>query len=703
MARLARLYERTGDYAAAEPLYRRALEVSRAALGEDHFFLAERLSDMARVFVATGRPLEALPLMERAAVIDDQMIGQIFSISSERRRTAFLDRVRGRMDAFLSLVLQHLREAPAAVRTAFDLVLRRKAIGAEALAAQRDAVLGGKYPALKPRLREWTALRMQIARRTLEGPGPEGLEAHQQLLNRWGIQKEHLETELARQIPEMNLEPKLRGADCRAVAHSLLEGVALVEFIRTHAVDGQTLRESGRYSAFVVRAGDPDDVRLIDLGGGGPIDRLIADFRASTVSGSHGRDLRDMIQPRAGLDSAHDSFAGLALRAAIFDGLVPALGGCKRLLLAPDGGLFLLPFEVLPTPDGRHLFDDYIISYLDCGRDVLRLGTSATGRPGAPLVVADPDFDLTAGDGLFAETSPSPGKRRYRAGAWFPWFGRNKAAPTPATEQDSGPAFPTWPTGRRSRDLDRGGFHFDRLAETRNEGRWVSTRLGVSPWLGGDAREGRLKSACRSPWILHMATHGFFLPDQWSDPTGEGPSPMVGLLGGPDRLSGPLPENPLLRSGLALAGANTWLKGGSLPHDAEDGLLTAEDVSGLDLTATELVVLSACETGLGEIRTGEGVFGLRRAFILAGARTLVMSLWKVPDELTRRLMEEFYCRVLSRQGRAAALREAQLALRAEYPDPYHWGAFVCLGDPAPLCGSYARRVLDSPASPQLYS
>jgi CHAT domain-containing protein len=125
-------------------------------------------------------------------------------------------------------------------------------------------------------------------------------------------------------------------------------------------------------------------------------------------------------------------------------------------------------------------------------------------------------------------------------------------------------------------------------------------------------------------------------------------------------------------------------KAGPPSPEAEDGLLTAEDVSGLNLLATELVVLSACETGLGEVKTGEGVFGLQRAFTLAGAKTLVMSLWSVPDEPTRELMEDFYRRILAGEGRADALRNAQLALRAKYPDPYFWGAFICQGDPGPL-------------------
>src|SRR5262249_4171094 len=158
---------------------------------------------------------------------------------------------------------------------------------------------------------------------------------------------------------------------------------------------------------------------------------------------------------------------------------------------------------------------------------------------------------------------------------------------------------------------------------------------GVRPWLRAEALEARVKGR-RSPRVLHLATHGFFLPDQPRDPGTEFREATLAAVSG--RLSGPGMENPLLRSGLALAGGNVGLHGGAPPADAEDGLLTAEDVTGMDLLDTELVVLSACETGLGEVHVGEGVFGLRRAFVLAGARSLVMSLWKVPDEQTRELM-----------------------------------------------------------------
>jgi hypothetical protein len=318
----------------------------------------------------------------------------------------------------------------------------------------------------------------------------------------------------------------------------------------------------------------------------------------------------------------------------------------------PTRHLTRLPFEVLPTGDGRRLIDEYQISYLGAGRDVLRFGAAVSGQPTADLVAADPDFNLSVAAGQDAASLEQQPQMR----------------------------------GRRSRDLQRGLTTVGRLPGTWAEGERIATMLKVKPCLGKEALEARIK-ACRSPRILHLATHGFFLEDQPRDPNQEGRglgALTVQVEGGWGRLAGPGMENPLLRSGLLLAGFNTWFTGGALPAEAEDGILTAEDVSGLDLLATELVVLSACETGLGEVRTGEGVFGLRRAFVLAGAKTLVMSLWKVPDAQTRELMEDFYRRILQGEGRVAALRAAQLAMKEKYPDPYYWGAFICQGEPGPL-------------------
>jgi len=308
---------------------------------------------------------------------------------------------------------------------------------------------------------------------------------------------------------------------------------------------------------------------MIDLGEAEPIDRMIDDFRAAVAAPPDEHADRDMKVRRAKRVPATSTINGETLRAAVVDKLIPALAGCKRLLLAPDGDLNRLPFETLPSADGRRLIQEYTISYLSCGRDVLRFGAAFNRPPAEPRVAADPDFDLGNEGKPGAESA-------------------NKLL------------------GRHSSDLDRGSLHFQRLPGTRVEGERIAAMLGVEPWLESAVLKGRLKT-CRSPRILHLATHGFFLEDQKRDHNKEfhDLGTIASDTGGLGRLSAAGLENPLLRSGLALAGVNSWLKEGSPPAEAEDGLLTAEDVTGLDLLDTDLVVLSACETGLGEIHVGE--------------------------------------------------------------------------------------------------
>jgi CHAT domain-containing protein len=226
---------------------------------------------------------------------------------------------------------------------------------------------------------------------------------------------------------------------------------------------------------------------------------------------------------------------------------------------------------------------------------------------------------------------------------------------------------------------------------------------------------------------LLLATHGVFLPDSQDPP--QPPLKKGGLLTTPfsregdifNRLSATKANNPMMRSGIALAGANTWIAGGDLPPDAGKGLLFAQDVAALDLWANELTVLSACNTAIGDVKIGEGVFGLRRAFAIAGAKTLLMSLWPVPDRATALLMQRFFDNLQRGLGRADALHEAQNYLRTitvgelrqfplgmevldellaeNSPDsqeddtplshPFYWGAWVCQGDTTPFRVEFA--------------
>jgi CHAT domain-containing protein len=202
----------------------------------------------------------------------------------------------------------------------------------------------------------------------------------------------------------------------------------------------------------------------------------------------------------------------------------------------------------------------------------------------------------------------------------------------------------------------------------------------VTPLIGARATETAIKGK-RAPRVLHIATHGFFLHDQTLQ---RRPPGGLAQIGGSGSVFGPSlsTENPLLRSGLALAGANRRESG------AQDGILTALEVAGLDLWGTELVVLSACDTGRGKVVVGEGVYGLRRALVIAGAESQLVSLWEVDDEATRELMEAYYARLAAGEGRSEALRRVQLEMLGseEYSHPYYWASFIPIGAWGPIEG-----------------
>lgn len=312
---------------------------------------------------------------------------------------------------------------------------------------------------------------------------------------------------------------------------------------------------------------------------------------------------------RSHTDPARATDAVAATGRLLYDTLIAPLAGQlkhERLIIVPEGSLGLLPFEVLqPAPD-RYLVESHAIGYLDSPRDLVRTDRPATSST-APVVVAAPDFDLGT-------------------------------------------------------DFVHSGRPFEALPGTLDEARQVRALLGADCqlWTGSDALDARLK-AVRSPSVLHIASHGFFLRSQEKD--------------------------PLLRSGLALAGANTFLARRAMASEAEDGVLYALDVAGMNLAGTELVVLSACQSGLGDVNVGRGVYGLRRSFAVAGARTIISSMWRIDDRTTVELMVEFYRSLRDGAPASAALRHAQLALIARLRQdkgtapPALWGGFVCIGDP----------------------
>jgi CHAT domain-containing protein/Tfp pilus assembly protein PilF len=311
----------------------------------------------------------------------------------------------------------------------------------------------------------------------------------------------------------------------------------------------------------------------------------------------------------------------------------PAMKGIRKVYFSPDGVYNELSVQTLFNPaNGRFLFDELDVELLN--------STRSLAAPKNKLLI----------------------KKEARLFG-FPNYGHDSS--------QGG----TEPTENAIKRFFSGGV-IPALPGTEKEVDYISSLLTRSGWKletlkSENANEDRLKSM-PSPRLLHIATHGFFLSDEASREAIEGRS-----LAGIEVKA--LTENPLLRSGLLLARAQLALDGKTEPGQ-EDGILTAYEAQNLNLVNTDLVVLSACETGLGEVKNGEGVYGLQRSFQTAGARAVLMSLWKVNDQATEKLMEEFYATWQTGISKRKAFKQAQRALRKSHPHPYYWGAFVMMGE-----------------------
>lgn len=320
------------------------------------------------------------------------------------------------------------------------------------------------------------------------------------------------------------------------------------------------------------------------------------------------------------------------------------LGKTRKIIISPEGSLNLMPFAALTNERNEYLVRDYSFTYVTSGRDLLRLQVQRQRRQ-PPVIIADPRF------GDESDNDITSGGRKVKEGS-----AKEIAA-----------------------------FSFSRLPGAAEEAEALKAILkGATVFTDEAASEIAIKRVS-GPSILHVATHGFF----WADER---------------RVTSGLSADPLLRSGLALAGANSQQDG-----RGEDGILTALEAASLDLFGTKLVVLSACETGVGDVRTGEGVYGLRRALMLAGAESQIMSLWQVSDEATRDIMITVYRRLIAGDGPTDALRHVQLTMinykergkdsrsRAELATvrqkagiklsrghPYYWASFIQSGAWAPF-------------------
>jgi CHAT domain-containing protein len=618
---LAGVYQAMGDYARAEPLYREALAIYKA-VGTGHPNYAVSLNSLAGVYQAMGDYARAEPLIIEALEITSRFTRGTSTVVGERQRLRLYQSQRGALNVYLTMS-QSTGARPADV---YRQVLDWK--GA-AQARRAEDRLARDQPELAPSLAQLAQVRNQLANLAFRPPPPGQAETWRQQLTKLREVKEDLEAHLARRSADYRGQTQAERLGPDEAAAALPSETALVDFlVYTHYSPPQggkgPFQGEWRLLAFVLRRGRP--VALVPLGESRTIDESVRSWRRALD-----------VHQRGALQTA-----AAELNRRVWEPLRPHLGDARTVLIAPDGLLSYFPFAALPgSKPGSYLIEDLAIGYVASGRHAVEALADPQGPAGRGLLaVGDVDFQADPGQ-------PGPSARP------------PSGVPVVAHRAGFRPLPGTGPEARRARELFHAAFAgqpAELLTKAQPTEGAIKQRLDGGHWR-----------------VVHLGTHGFFESParvaalraavRRADPSA---LPLKPAKPGEDEPDFAL--TPLLRSGVVLAGGGRDPAAG--PPDPsteapprEDGILTAEEVQALDLRGCELVVLSACDTGLGALARGQGVLGLQRAFQAAGARAVVASLWKVEDAATRTLMEQFYTNLWDQKlPKLEALRRAQLAV-----------------------------------------
>jgi CHAT domain-containing protein/tetratricopeptide (TPR) repeat protein len=683
---------RAGDFAQATDLLEKSKGIRESTYGPESPLVAECQEGIALVRWGEGRFPEALDLALAAQAKLRSQFQRTASNLAEREALRY-ERI---LNSARNLVLSITTDAPAgslppgASGRAWEEVIRSRAIVLDEAARRHRAVVAGEGLEAAALWKSLVAARNLLASLTVQGPDPEDPGSFREELDRATGVRDRAERALADKSAAFRRSLRDREVALVDIEGRLPAGSALVAYVRYDrlpvpkrpAAGGSAAAPAARDTAAGLAPAPPQACylaavlapgkkpRLLPLGPAGEMEGRVSRWRSEIAAGA------TAVGALGRSTEARYREAGSRLREAMWDPVEPALRGAKRVFVVPDGALNLVNPSALPTGERGYLLERGPVLHLLSAERDLMVEAAGSRRAGPVFILGGPDFNvLPRGSGL-----PPP---------------EAKAA---AGETPSGPGWSEPPAVFRSVSPSCVAFRdvrFDPLPASAREAAEIGTLLGArkgeAPGLGQPvevmsgiaATESALKRHAPDARILHLATHAFFAEGQCESlgsgsRTGEARAPRVS--GEPIPSAG---DNPLLLSGLALAGANR--RGDAAPGD-EDGILTAEEIASLDLSGVEWAVLSACETGVGRIQPGEGVLGLRRAFQVAGAGSVIMSLWKVEDDSARKWMGALYEGRLKGLSTVEAVRNASLTIlgerrrKGQSTHPFYWGAFLAAGD-----------------------
>jgi tetratricopeptide (TPR) repeat protein/CHAT domain-containing protein len=633
---LAGLYDEMQQYRKSKKIYLKALGIMSKVYGENHPDYAAVLDNLALLYQGRGYFDKSAEMFDRAMSTYQHQIYQQFGFLSEAEKEKYLEKVSFFFKTYQNFIIKHYPIYPALSGKAYDIELSGKGLLLNAGKQMRMFILSSNDSAAIRRYNSWMALRASLARQYLLLPG-------QQTLDVKTLEKEadDLEEQLTR-IYSGKIDLRgIQNVHWQDVQKRLNPGEAAIEFACFPYIDNEQWTDSIMYAAILLRSGDsfPKIVPLFEQ------------KRLEKIIQKTGYSDPDSLNALYRWANESNSLPGKGqlLYKLIWQPIEKCLDGIQTVYYSPAGTLHQLSFAAIPYSSNELLSDKYNLYQLSSTAQLTVKAKVSTVKKMVLFGGIDYSAPVEKMQSIAAENNNRIGK-----------------TPLPADRSFT-------------RENNRAGSLVF-LEGTKEEVEEIK-KLGENEDIksivieGDEADEESIKGlqGDTSPDVIHIATHGFF----FTDPVKKyGKNALANARESTTRAFR-FSDNPLMRSGLIFAGANHVWTGEAIPSGLDDGILTAYEVSNMYIPNTELVVLSACETGLGEVKGCEGVYGLQRSFRIAGAEYILMSLWQIPDYQTSELMHKFYSEWFSGKSVYTSLRDAQNFMKNKYPgEPYLWAAFV---------------------------
>ena len=593
------------------------------------------LTNYHRVKKEYSKALELLTDLSR------NIIHQLYSYYpslNDSERLEFLKKMNNSVHQFYSSAIHILPEMPEISNEVANISLAVKGLVLEGSISARAALLTSGDSTLRDKFYNWLGVRRQLVQASLM-PSIErdmfGLNI-EKLDNR----ALNLEKELSAASDALANQFKLRRMQLNvdSVRAKLKKDEIAVDFIHFLYHDGKDWLDSTLYYALLIKKNQPSPL-LIPL-----------------CNHSQLQEILSINITQKSMSYINNSATNRKLYDLIFKPLVPSLDSVSKIYISPSGLLHQIAFPALLNEENQHLLNCFDIVNFGSFRDFVY--PKNTDNDTRDIVLA--------GGAKFSVDSVSLVRLMHKmkdtsqsVNSYDLYAYANTALPF---------------SRALASNFSRGNLFFSYLEGTKKEVDGIENFLIKKNWIthkytGEEALEDKVKmhTAAHAPFVLHIATHGYFFKPL-----------MPGAKGSKEFYKQIIyAQNPLMRTGLVLTGANRVWQGKPPVKGLDDGILTAYEISNLDLFKTDLAVLSACETGLGDINDSEGIFGLQRALKSAGVRQLLVSLWRIPDEETALLMKAFYQYYLEHNSAALALKMAQIDIQKDY-SAFYWAGFVLI-------------------------